>query len=463
MIDEPGSPHGGTTVYGMPAFGNWQIAIDEAHARPYLMVEARQALVQFAFVNEGNLAKDSETPAAVSRRMGAMLPDQDSPLHGLTFEQGDLHCEKHREFSTYLWCAPLDPETGAPSGTDPFKHGFTPPGSVVCGIRLDVLAWSEETAKSIDRFDPISRYHSLVEDGIADIITDFRQDADGLTPILILNRGPSPIRLGALAQRLLEIETYRTLALLSIPLTRSRGPHLRDIEKRLAAITTEMRTSARRDSEVLLSQLTDLSAELEADNASSLYHFGANRAYYDIVEERLAALGEVFVPGCYRWRNFLHRRIASAMRTCRSIEERQANLSDKLARATLRLRSWIDVQLERQNSDFAGFHEQSSEAAIAASTDSGRSIHRRDLLLCNRPSILSHQRRSRPSRCGGARTGDFRSRSLRAARDLVDRPADQAFSQRPRTPSPDGSHMNRRPGRDSRHASTIAWLRQEDF
>ena len=39
------------------------------------------------------------------------------------------------------------------------------------------------------------------------------------------------------------------------------------------------------------------------------------------------------------------------MRTCRSIEERQAKLSDKLARATALLRSWIDVQLERQNGD----------------------------------------------------------------------------------------------------------------
>ena len=39
------------------------------------------------------------------------------------------------------------------------------------------------------------------------------------------------------------------------------------------------------------------------------------------------------------------------MRTCRTVEERQANLSDKLARATSLLRSWIDVQLERQNSD----------------------------------------------------------------------------------------------------------------
>lgn len=351
MIEEGGTPHDNFAVYGMPALGSRQIALDEIHARPFPFVEAPRSLVQLAFMNEGNLTKDRETLAEVSSRMGAPLPDQSTPLHGLTFEQGDLHCEKHTEFSTYLWCAPLDPETGNPVGLDPFKHGFIPPGPVVSGVRLDLVAWTEETAAYIDRFDPISRCHSLVEDGMADIITDFRQDNDGLTRILILDRGLTPIRLGALAQRLLEIETYRTLALLSIPLTRQLGPSLRDIETRLAAITAKMRQSARRDSEMLLSKLTDLSTELEADTASSLYRFGASRAYYEIVDERLAALGETFVPGCYRWRSFLHRRIAPAMRTCRSIEERQANLSEKLARATTLLRSWIDVQLERQNSD----------------------------------------------------------------------------------------------------------------
>lgn len=351
MTEGDSASQGISTVYGMPAFGNRQVAIDEVHARPYPLIESPRALVQIAFMNEGNLAKDKTTLAQIASRTGAPLPDQNTPLHGLIFEQGDLHCEKHTEFSTYLWCTPLDPETGNPVGEDPFKHGFTPPGPVVCGVRLDVVAWTEETAKFIDRFDPVSRCHSLVEDGMAEIVTDFRQDADGLTRILILDRGLTPIRLGALAQRLLEIETYRTLTLLGIPLTQQLGPHLRDIEKRLAAITEEMRTSARRNSEELLSRLTDLSAELEADTASSLYRFGASRAYYEIVEERLSALGETLVPGCYRWRNFLHRRIAPAMRTCRAIEERQASLSDKLARATTLLRSWIDVQLEHQNSD----------------------------------------------------------------------------------------------------------------
>jgi uncharacterized membrane-anchored protein len=43
--------------------------------------------------------------------------------------------------------------------------------------------------------------------------------------------------------------------------------------------------------------------------------------------------------------------MAPAMRTCLTIEERQANLSRKLARAANLLRTRVDVELERQNRD----------------------------------------------------------------------------------------------------------------
>ncbi|MEP4560876.1 MAG: DUF3422 domain-containing protein, partial [Nitratireductor sp.] len=122
----------------------------------------------------------------------------------------------------------------------------------------------------------------------------------------------------------------------------------------LAQLTGAMRSGERRDSEGLLDELTELAAELEADAAASLYRFGASRAYHGIVDERLAALGEEAVPGYDTWSGFLQRRVAPAMRTCRSIEERQANLSRKLARAATLLRTWVDVEVERQNRDLLG-------------------------------------------------------------------------------------------------------------
>lgn len=346
-------PEGPATVYGMPAHADRAAAVDEVHARPHPLLHAPRALLQIAFMTEGDLARDKAAMSALSQRLGIAEPDHATPLHGLTWDDGNLHCEKHTEFSTYLWSAALDPQTGEPCGENPFRHGFIVPGPVVSGISLKLLPWTAKAEAEISRFDPVSLCYSLVETGSAAILTDFQQDAEGLTHILILIRNLTPTQAGALAQRLLEIETYRILALLALPLTRSMTSDLRRMEARLAAITDEMCTGLvdRRKSDVLLAELTRLAAELEANVAANLYRFGASKAYYEIVEERLGVLAEETVPGYRTWQDFLHRRIAPAMRTCQSVKERQDKLSDKLTRAISLLHSWIDVELERQNRD----------------------------------------------------------------------------------------------------------------
>jgi uncharacterized membrane-anchored protein len=55
------------------------------------------------------------------------------------------------------------------------------------------------------------------------------------------------------------------------------------------------------------------------------------------------------VGGLPTWSSFLARRMAPAMRTCITTEERQANLSQKLARTANLLRTRVDVEVEQQN------------------------------------------------------------------------------------------------------------------
>ena len=103
------------------------------------------------------------------------------------------------------------------------------------------------------------------------------------------------------------------------------------------------------DNRHLLDELTALAAELEAGATGSLYRFGASRAYYEIVNLRLQTIGERKAGGLPTWSAFLARRMAPAMRTCVTTEERQANLSRKLARAANLLRTRVDVALQQQN------------------------------------------------------------------------------------------------------------------
>ena len=63
------------------------------------------------------------------------------------------------------------------------------------------------------------------------------------------------------------------------------------------------------------------------------------------------------------------------MRTCQSVKERQGKLSDKLTRSISLLRSWIDVELERQNRDLlASMNERAKVQLRLQQTVEGLSV-----------------------------------------------------------------------------------------
>jgi len=199
-------------------------------------------------------------------------------------------------------------------------------------------------------FERSSLAMAEIADGTALMASDFQCDPTGFIRILVLDRGLYPERAGALVQRVLELETYRTLALLGLPEAQRLAPSVNRIERRLGEVTEQMRsTEGLTANHKLLDELTALAAELEAGATGSLFRFGASRAYHEIVQLRLQTLGERPVKGFPTWSSFLARRMAPAMRTCVTLEERQANLSTKLARSANLLRTRVDVELEQQN------------------------------------------------------------------------------------------------------------------
>jgi uncharacterized membrane-anchored protein len=165
----------------------------------------------------------------------------------------------------------------------------------------------------------------------------------------MLENNMKPWRIGYFSKNTIELETYRVLALFGLPIAQQISTGLARFEAELGRLTTEMRAPEPEKGQALLDQMTRLAAELEADSAISLFRFGATRAYGDIFIERIAALGSGTLPGHKNFGTFLERRIAPALRTCRSVEERQANLSLKLSRAADLLRTRVEVEMANQN------------------------------------------------------------------------------------------------------------------
>ncbi|SFB52839.1 Uncharacterized membrane-anchored protein [Rhizobium sp. NFR07] len=326
-------------------------ALGEIHSRPYTLLSLPRVIFQVAFLTEDNFAADQSILAELSLGQGVPAPAPDTSHHTMTWGSGTLRWERHTEFSTYFWDAPAPAAFGGEVSVNPFGASFAAPGPFISGVRIEIRPASEDVSSVIENFDPTSLCQSMVADGNATVITDFRQDGDGLTKFLILDHGMTDAARGMLAQRILDIETYRTLAMMGLPLAQTLSPEIRRIEERFTAVTQRMKQHARSEADGMLAEITALAAELEANAALSLYRFGASRAYNNIVLERVAMLAEKALPGNETLGAFLNRRLAPAMRTCQSVEERQVNLSRKLTRATALLRSWIDVDLQKFNTE----------------------------------------------------------------------------------------------------------------
>lgn len=332
--------------------------LSEVHARPFAPVETPRRLLHFAFLTDAvQAAADREALMRFCTERGAPPPVDGAKHHRVRLGEGSLRWEQHSEFTTYSWelassvTAPFQPATSV------LAHGMAAlpqPGPHLVSVDLHLLPGGE--GAGLDTiFDAASLAACIADNGDAVAATDFRAGADGFVRILLLDRALTPSRAGALTQRLLEIETYRTLALLGLPESWRIGPSVRRTEETLVRIASTMTaTNGLAADNALLDEMTALAARLESEAASSNYRFGASRAYDTIVQQRLLAIGEQPYAGWPTISAFLARRMAPAMRTCQMLQERQADLATRLARSANLLRTRVDVALEQQNRDLLG-------------------------------------------------------------------------------------------------------------
>ncbi len=267
------------------------IVVGEVHARPFRPVETPRVLHHLAFLTGEDEADEAETALArFCAAQGGQSPLPGVRHHVVTLGNAELRWERHTEFVTMTLVVappPGDPFT-APKLTSLAAFLPKPVGELLVASRL-ALVEVTQGGPDISAFDWTSVCVAKVDDGNAVVATDFRPDASGFTRILVEDRGLGPARAGALVQRLLEIETYRTLALLGLPEAQRVTPIVRRIEREVTALTAGMReASGYESSRGLLDRLTGLAAEIESEAAAVAYRFGATHAYEEIMSLRLA-------------------------------------------------------------------------------------------------------------------------------------------------------------------------------
>ena len=178
--------------------------------------------------------------------------------------------------------------------------------------------------------------------------TDFRIHDDGFARFLLMVRSFTQRQAGRMLQRLFEIEVYRMLAMLALPLARRQSQRLVAIERSLADLIEGIARDGG-DDEAILHALTRLAAEIESCVVTSQFRFGACAAYHDLVTTRIGELREQRLAGIQTIEEFMARRFSPAVATVASTSRRLHELSDRVAQACTLLSTRVGIAREKQN------------------------------------------------------------------------------------------------------------------
>ncbi len=328
---------------------------NEVHARPSEPLSTPSRATHVAVLVDRE-ARPQEVAhlAALCAHFGAAPPDAAASHFSVELGALALKWERHSEFSGYTF-------TAAGTSPAPFSHPpvlLLPPGwlaavpgrvLVAAHGKLVAMPPGEPDAAFLARhFGGNMVIGGSVGGGAGAAYTDFRIHRDGFSRLLLLDNGFTPRQAGRMMQRLFEIEAYRMMALLALPIARERAAHLAEIEATLAAVTAEIAAGGG-DDEALLHKVTRLAAEVESGLAASQFRFSACRAYDELVSTRMAELREERLPGVQPIAEFMARRFTPAVATCASVSQRLHDLSERVARASGLLSTRVDIARERQN------------------------------------------------------------------------------------------------------------------
>ncbi len=175
---------------------------------------------------------------ALATRFGVAPPHVSANHYSADLGVFRIKWERHSEFSRYKFIA-------AGAGSVPFDEPVLNrvpadwiaqlPGQTMVAAHVLLLRVGTQT---VDHEDVSARYFesnaligSTIAGGLGIALTDLRVRADGFTRWYVVDRGMTPRQAGRMVQRLLEIDTYRVMAMLALPVARELAPVLNQSER----------------------------------------------------------------------------------------------------------------------------------------------------------------------------------------------------------------------------------------
>ncbi len=357
LIDELGPLR--SKVIGLPEHALRFKLHNELHAGPYELLTAPVQISHIALLsNRDKFYEELKLISQLCERYSLSPPSPSLDYFSGTFGSFRLKWERHGEFSSYTFYVngAFDSPFVDPAINQVPKEWLNSlPGEVVVATHI-AFEDKDQPVRSINDLAKLFASNTVVgadvAAGSAIAWTDNKIHGDGFGRILVHDVDLRRRQAGRLVKRLLDIETYRILAMLPVPLVREYIPKLAKFDKLLAELTSQnTELKCLEDEQNLLDKLNKLSAEIESISAATNHRFSASLSYYNIVKLRVSELREVRIKGLQMFQEFMEQRLTTSMNSCEAVHLYLEKLSTRVNRASGLLRTRIDIAMEGQTRD----------------------------------------------------------------------------------------------------------------
>ncbi len=350
------------TAQTSPKHPQFESAARATHSRPAIPVHA-PAQVDHAviLVGEAEPAEDRERFLAAMAKIGWDIVQEGMGEVLAVKDRSTIKWERHTEFLAITAVAGgglgnTEVSQAFEQLVDDLAHAYPPEDGIDVGLfsRARVLIGLPADDLDLNRADGTVQKVRMVNDSFqvaTTLLHDATKTVEYRTTVSEEHMDAvSPARIGRFVQRLIEIESYRLLAYLAVPMMQNMGPRVSALEAKVNEIAQRAANDPRPNEEQdILNELTNLSAELQSIGSASEFRFAASLAYSAIVDERLESMRETRIEGYQRISTAVKRRLDPAMRSCKALLSRQQKIADRIGYVTDLLRTRVDLVIQDQN------------------------------------------------------------------------------------------------------------------
>lgn len=348
----------------------------ELHSRPFQVLPS-PARVSYLAIMVGPEQKKAEFEhfCTLYPYFNGTPPEEDGVCFEVDFGHFKIRRDKHLEFNSYMVI-----HTQIDSGLGVFDQNALAclpaewlakvPSIVIAAFHVAVedarSSPEPDLALVKTHFEGMRLVGSRPQNGDAQVWTSFQLHSDGCGRFLIYNKNMSDSQLGRMVQRVVEIETYRLMALLALPMARRYNAELVSMDEKLAQTTASLADATEPvDEQALLSELIDMAAWVEATRSRTSFRFSATKAYHELVLKRLNELKEDEVSGHLTLTEFMTRRLTPAVRTCHSAGNHLESLSTRIDRVSDMMRTQVEMSIQSQNQQLLTSMDRRSKIQLA--------------------------------------------------------------------------------------------------